>query len=94
MQDLLGIIFQFSVATVLPAVAVWSLCKLEEHTSLDSMNDRLHQSLYGIVFGLIAILGTEFGIQTADAVMNVRDAAPVAAGLLFGGPAGIIAGLI
>ena len=28
------------------------------------------------------------------AVVNVRDAAPLTAGLIFGGPAGIIAGFI
>ena len=35
------------------------------------------------------------GIDIGDGtIMNVRDAAPICAGLIFGGPAGIIAGLI
>ena len=88
------IIFQFFVATVLPALAAWSLCTLEQRTDLGRLDYWPRQLFYGVCFGLIAIFGTEFGIQTSDAVMNVRDAAPVAAGLLFGGPAGIIAGLI
>ena len=37
---------------------------------------------------------TEFGIPINDAQVNCRDAAVLSAGLLFGGPAGIIAGLI
>ncbi|MBR5755042.1 MAG: SpoIIE family protein phosphatase [Erysipelotrichaceae bacterium] len=52
------------------------------------------QLIIGLIFGLISILGTEFGVPINGAVMNVRDAAPLCAGLIFGGPAGIIAGLI
>ncbi|MDO4536636.1 MAG: SpoIIE family protein phosphatase [Coriobacteriales bacterium] len=52
------------------------------------------QLIIGVVFGLIAIFGTEFGINVDGATINVRDAAPLAAGLLFSGPAGILAGII
>lgn len=52
------------------------------------------QIIVGIVFGLIAIAGTEFGIPIPGAVVNARDAAPLCAGLIFGAPAGIIAGAI
>ncbi len=48
----------------------------------------------GIIFGIIAICGTEFGVPMNGAVMNARDAAPLCAALVFGAPAGIIAGLI
>jgi len=44
--------------------------------------------------GLISILGTVLGIQTNDAIANVRDIGAIAGGL-FGGPVvGIIAGVI
>lgn len=52
------------------------------------------QIMIGIVFGVISILGTELGIPINGAVMNVRDAAPLCAGLIFGGPAALIAGFI
>lgn len=52
------------------------------------------QFIYGILFGLIAISGTEFGVMINGAVMNVRDAAPVCAALFFSPEAGIIAGII
>ena len=62
------------------------------------LSEKLHpawwQLLVGILFGLLAIFGTEFGVPINGAVMNVRDAAPLCAGLFFGAPAGIIAGLI
>ena len=56
--------------------------------------NRKLQVIYGIIFGLIAIAGTEFGIMVNGAVMNVRDAAPVCAALFFSPQAGIIAGLM
>ena len=52
------------------------------------------QIIAGIIFGIIAICGTEFGVNIEGAVINARDAAPLCAGLLFGAPAGILSGLI
>lgn len=52
------------------------------------------QLLFGLIFGIFAVCGTEFGFQINGAVMNVRDAAPLCAGLFFGPEAGVIAGLI
>ena len=52
------------------------------------------QIIAGIVLGLIAITGTEFGVPINGAVINARDASPLCAGLLFGPLAGIISGLI
>ena len=52
------------------------------------------QVLIGIMFGALAIMGTEFGVKIDGAVINARDASPICAGLLFGAPAGIIAGVI
>ena len=52
------------------------------------------QVIVGICFGLSASLATEVGIDIGGAVVNVRDVSPICAGLFFGGPAGIIAGLI
>ena len=52
------------------------------------------QVIIGVVFGGLAVLGTEFGVTLSGATLNVRDAAPLCAGLIFGAPAGIIAGVI
>ena len=52
------------------------------------------QLAIGLVFGGLAVISTEFGIEIDGAIINVRDAAPLCAGLIFGGPAGIIAGVI
>ena len=90
----ISIIAQFAFATLLPAVACALLTLLRRHPRVAAIPDRAWQVIVGVVFGLIAIFGTEAGIPVNGAMMNVRDAAPLAAGLLFGGPAGIIAGLI
>ena len=90
----LGIILQFAFATLLPVVASALLTLAFKNTRLSKMGFWQKQILCGLVFGMIAIFGNEFGIKTADATMNVRDAAPLVAGLYFGGPAGIIAGII
>ena len=86
-----GIIAQFALATLLPSVATYALARLERRFKPRYWT---WQILCGIVFGAIAILGTEFGIATNDATMNVRDAAPIVASLFFGAPAGIIAGKV
>ena len=54
----------------------------------------VRQIIIGVLFGGLAIIGTEFGIRIDGAVINSRDASPVCAGLLFGAPAGILAGVI
>ena len=87
-------IAQFAFATLLPAIACTLLTLLRHRSSLSRLSENSWQVIVGIVFGLIAIYGTEAGIPVEGAMMNVRDAAPLAAGLLFGGPAGIIAGVI
>ena len=87
-------ILQFAAATLLPVVASIILRTIEKKTGVQESHYVLWQIAVGLVFGGIAIFGTEFGIDALGATMNVRDAAPLTAGLIFGGPAGIIAGLI
>lgn len=89
-----SIILQFAFATLLPVIASAGLYVLDRSRRLSERNASMWQLAVGLVFGLIAILGTELGIHTRDATMNVRDAAPIVAGLVFGAPAGIIAGII
>ena len=52
------------------------------------------QIIAGLIFGVLAILGTEYGVPFNGAVINVRDSAPLCAGLIFGPWAGIISGII
>lgn len=66
-----------------------------EKTKVFKKIPRLYQQLIiGIAYGGFCILSTEFGVEIKGAVANIRDVGPLVAGMVFGGPAGIIAGLI
>ena len=70
---------------------------LDKKTAFSKTPYRLKQFIIGVLFGLMAIFATTTigGFDIGDGtIMNVRDAAPICAGLIFGAPAGIIAGLI
>ncbi len=66
----------------------------EKKTLFGKMNYKLKQCIIGILFGALAAFSTEYGVDVGGAVMNVRDASPLCAGLIFGAPAGIISGVI
>ena len=87
-------LFQLVAAVFLPVVLCGVYYQAEKTQRFAAFSHQARQILIGISFGILAILATEFGIPMRDAVLNVRDAAPLAAGLVFGWPAGLIAGLI
>lgn len=80
-----------SAVSVVVSLAFYLLKRL---TPFGKMQKNIQNIIIGVGFGVVAILGTEFGVDVGGAVANARDAAPICAGLLFGAPAGIIAGTI
>ena len=83
------------LAALCPVAITLIFYFFEKKTKYGKINDKLRQVIVGIVFGIIACLATQFGIPGKEGyVMNVRGAAPLTAGLLFGGYAGVIAGAI
>ncbi|MCQ2771180.1 MAG: SpoIIE family protein phosphatase [Clostridia bacterium] len=79
---------------MLPAIAAGILYTVDRKTKFEKIDKRLKQVIFGVIFGMLAIVGTEFGIPINGAQINARDAAVIVAGLFFGSPAGIIAGFI
>ena len=79
------------LANALLSVLLYSI---EKHTKVQNINFKTKQAIIGFLFGLLSIFATEYGIEYAGAIINVRDASPLCAGLIFGGPAGIISGII
>lgn len=57
-------------------------------------NPTLSGLFFGLAYGLVAIYSTNYAVTFKTALVNMRDAAPLAAGLIFGPAAGIIAGVI
>ncbi|MGN0779170.1 MAG: SpoIIE family protein phosphatase [Aristaeellaceae bacterium] len=87
-------LFRIVMAMLLPSALCAVTYQAEKNERYASCSPWTKQVLIGISFGVLAILATEFGIPMGDAILNVRNAAPLAAGLVFGWPAGLIAGFI
>lgn len=82
------------IEAAMPVILSLIIYLIDKKTKFEKLEYRKKQIIIGIAFGIIAIIGTEWGIPMNGAQMNIRDAAVLSAGLMFGGPAGIIAGLI
>ena len=85
---------KLAVAALLPVLTAAALFVLDEKTSFRQLNETTKQLIYGLVFSVLAIIGTEWGIPLRGAQVNCRDAAVLVGGLMFGAPAGIIAGVV
>ena len=65
-----------------------------KYTYAKKMPYMAEQVIIGILFGGVSAFASSYGVEWLGAVVNVRDAAPLSAGLIFGAPAGIVSGLI
>lgn len=83
-----------AAAALLPVVLSALFAWLQKRTRFGKLGYWTQQVIIGLAFSGLAVLATEFGIHIEGASINCRDAAPLAAGLLFGGPAGVIAGVV
>ena len=85
---------KLSIAALLPVAASVFLYFIDKKTVFGKLNKIVKQIIYGVIFGVLAVIGTEWGIPMNGAQVNCRDAAVLTAGLMFGAPAGILAGII
>ena len=67
---------------------------LDKKSRFKNFSFTTKQILFGLVFGGLSAFASGYGVEILGTVANVRDAAPLCAGLIFGGPAGIISGVI
>ena len=67
---------------------------LDKKTKFRDLKYISKQILIGVVFGGLSAFASGYGVEILGTVANVRDAAPLCAGLIFGAPAGIISGVI
>ena len=66
----------------------------DKYTSAKKLSYMAKQIMIGVLFGGVSAFASSHGMQWLGTVVNVRDASPLSAGLIFGAPAGIISGLI
>ena len=67
---------------------------LDKYTPAKKLPYIIKQVIIGILFGCVSAFASSYGVQWLGTTVNVRDAAPLSAGLIFGAPAGVISGLI
>ena len=82
------------VPVFLNCVFVSVFYMLDKKSKFKTMNSTAKQILIGLVFGGLSAFASGYGVEILGTVANVRDAAPLCAGLIFGGPAGVISGII
>ena len=81
------------IPILLNCILVLAVYLTDKHTSVKKMPYAAKQILAGILFGGVSAFASSFGVELLGTMVNVRDAAPLSAGLIFGAPAGIVSGL-
>ena len=67
---------------------------IDKYTPAKKLPYMAKQIIIGLLFGGVSAFASSYGVEWLGTTVNVRDAAPLSAGLIFGAPAGIISGLI
>lgn len=88
------VFLQLIVTAAFPILASVILYILDKKTAFGRIKYLPKQIIFGVAFGALAVCANEFGVDIGGAIINVRDSAPICAGLIFGSPAGVIAGVI
>ena len=82
------------VPILLNCVLVMAIYLLNKYTPAKKLPNMVKQVIIGLLFGALSAFSSSFGVEMLGTTVNVRDAAPLSAGLIFGAPAGIISGFI
>ena len=82
------------IPILLNCLLVISVYLIDKYTTLKKLPYIAKQIIIGILFGAVSAFASSYGVEWLGTTVNVRDAAPLSAGLIFGAPAGIISGII
>lgn len=86
--------FLLALSALFPVLVATGLFAANKYTKFQNIPFWWKQVIFGVIFGGLAIAATHLGIKINGVTMNARDASPVIAALIFGWPAGLIAGVI
>ena len=67
---------------------------LGKKDKLKNISNRKFQAIIGVLFGGVSCFASSFGEEVLGVIVNVRDAAPIVSGLIFGPISGIVSGFI
>ena len=82
------------VPILLNCVLVLLVYLADKYTPAKNLPYITKQIIIGVLFGCLSVFASGFGLDWLDTIVNVRDAAPLSAGLIFGAPAGIVSGFV
>ena len=85
---------RLTIPILLNCLLVLAVYLIDKYTSAKKLPYIAKQVIIGLLFGGVSAFASSYGVEWLGTTVNVRDAAPLSAGLIFGAPAGIIAGLI
>lgn len=82
------------VPVLLNCVLAFCVYTVDKYTPAKKLPYIAKQIIIGVLFGGVSAFASSYGVEWLGTMVNVRDAAPLTAGLVFGAPAGIISGFI
>ena len=82
------------VPILINCILVLGIYLADKYTAIKKLPYMTKQIIAGVLFGCVSAFASSYGVEWMGAVVNVRDAAPLSAGLIFGAPAGILSGVI
>ncbi len=85
---------RLSIPILINCALVLVVYLADKYTPWKKLPYMAKQIIIGILFGGVSAFASSYGVEWLGTVVNVRDAAPLSAGLIFGAPAGIISGCI
>ena len=85
---------RLAIPIIINCILVLGVYLADKYTKFKNLPYMTKQIIIGVLFGCVSAFASSFGMEWLGTVVNVRDAAPLSAGLIFGAPAGIISGFI
>ena len=85
---------RLAIPILINCILVLGVYLADKYTPAKKLSYISKQIIVGVLFGALSAFASSYGVDWLGAVVNVRDAAPLSAGLIFGAPAGIISGVI
>ena len=85
---------RLAIPILINCLLVLGIYLTDKYTKFKNLPYMTKQIIIGVLFGCVSAFASSFGMEWLGTVVNVRDAAPLSAGLIFGAPAGIISGFI
>ena len=85
---------RLAIPVFINCLLVFAVYVADKYTAVKKLPNMAKQVIAGLLFGAVSIFASDFGVDLLGTTVNVRDAAPLSAGLIFGAPAGIISGLL